>query len=181
MSVYFIRAGENGPIRIGFSTQIFMRKKSLVPWSPYPLTLLAEIPDGTMAIEAMLHRRFHQYRFNRDWFSPAPEILSLIDEVKRGGTVVANEYELVYPVTAIYRRSTLRRVMNRMNIAPSELATAMGVKRQTVHSWCSTWLPPAWFPHFRAIAKDRGVDVRPGDVWEQIRPTLTPSTESKVA
>lgn len=77
MSVYFIRMGENGPIKIGVSDQPHLRLKSLSPYSPYDLIPLG-VMDGDEAEERALHRKFRKLRENGEWFEPHQDLLDFI-------------------------------------------------------------------------------------------------------
>lgn len=89
--VYFIRSGENGPIKIGKATGgAESRLSDLQTGNPERLTIVATVPGG-LAVEAMFHRRFAAYRRPiGEWFDPGPELLAFIDGIvwgNKGGTV----------------------------------------------------------------------------------------------
>lgn len=66
--IYFIEAGDGGPIKIGVTKDIDKRIKQLQPGTTAPLRLLASIP-GSHADERTLHRYFAVERRNGEWFS----------------------------------------------------------------------------------------------------------------
>jgi len=75
--VYFVQSGDDGPIKIGFSTNIRMRIDNLSVGSPDPLHLLAAIRGGR-AEERKMHRMFKDARLHGEWFEPVPELLETI-------------------------------------------------------------------------------------------------------
>jgi hypothetical protein len=76
--VYFIQSGgEDGPIKIGVTTDPALRVKRLQTGSAAPLRLLGTI-KGDEALERAYHAHFAAYRLRGEWFSPAPEVLAAI-------------------------------------------------------------------------------------------------------
>ncbi len=73
--VYFIRQGEEGPIKIGQTRNVRARMQSLQTGSPYPLLLLALLP-GAAREEAELHDRVAAHSLTGEWFKPEPELLA---------------------------------------------------------------------------------------------------------
>ncbi len=83
-SVYFIRAGQAGPIKIGVSTDPLFRMKQLQTARNEPLVLLATI-NGDMTTERVLHARFAELRIRKtEWFAPGRNLLSYIQGVIDG-------------------------------------------------------------------------------------------------
>jgi hypothetical protein len=78
--VYFIQAGYNGPIKIGFSEDPDVRLEQLQLSSPAPLFLLVQTP-GCLELEREYHRRFESGRMMREWFQHDTE--GLAEEVFR--------------------------------------------------------------------------------------------------
>ena len=76
--IYFIQAGNDGPIRIGYAAKVGHRIKMLQRRSPVPLRLLATI-DGSVELEAYLHNRFWHLRQHGKWFKADQEILDFIE------------------------------------------------------------------------------------------------------
>lgn len=75
--VYFIQAGDAGPIKIGFSSKVDIRIDALQKANAEKLNLLATI-SGTLIMEAELHQRFAEHRIRGEWFRPAAELLAAI-------------------------------------------------------------------------------------------------------
>lgn len=80
MWVYFIQAGDSGPIKIGSSNSPTTRLSELQIGSALDLRLLRQLP-GTADDERALHARFAAHRIRGEWFEPSPEVL---EEVSRG-------------------------------------------------------------------------------------------------
>lgn len=75
--VYFIQA-QSGPIKIGHTTKTpAARMRELQIGSHEDLKILAT-QLGTVLDERNLHRRFVHLLIRREWFKPAPELLSYI-------------------------------------------------------------------------------------------------------
>lgn len=82
--IYFIKPiGMNGPIKIGRSESTDRRLDDLMAWSPFPLEIIVEIPS-LPRLEGRIQSTFEQHHLHREWFTAAPEILSLIEKLKAG-------------------------------------------------------------------------------------------------
>jgi hypothetical protein len=73
--VYFIQATavENGPVKIGRTTNLRKRFGDLQTAHPWPLSLVGFIPledeSGQIEQEAALHERFKHFRLQGEWFA----------------------------------------------------------------------------------------------------------------
>lgn len=65
--VYVVQAGEDGLCKIGTTTSLDQRMRTLQSHSPLPLTLLGTVAGGR-AMEASFHRQFARYRQHGEWF-----------------------------------------------------------------------------------------------------------------
>jgi Meiotically Up-regulated Gene 113 (MUG113) protein len=66
--IYFVRAGKDGPVKIGFTYgDPVLRVSDLQIGNHLPLILLKSIP-GTLADEAAFHRRFARQNLRGEWF-----------------------------------------------------------------------------------------------------------------
>jgi hypothetical protein len=81
-NIYFIRSGNDGPIKIGRARDVARRVRTLQTASAAPLVLLGVIP-GDGKVERRLHRRFAANRIRGEWFRATPELLAHIDALTR--------------------------------------------------------------------------------------------------
>jgi DNA-binding NtrC family response regulator len=73
--IYFIQAGENGPIKIGVTGgEVCERVKQLQTASPYKLNLIA-IENGFKDAEIILHNKFKHLRMEGEWFGPGDDLV----------------------------------------------------------------------------------------------------------
>lgn len=86
-TVYFFRASGTGRIKIGFTARdVAKRLQSVHAGSPVPVELLTSVTASTRQ-EALLHIHFMACRVHGEWFEPHPDLLALIDEVAKTGTL----------------------------------------------------------------------------------------------
>lgn len=78
--VYFVQAGRDGPIKIGFSKRSGLRLRDMQSGSPVRLHLLCVVPGGRL-LERTLHRAFDRQRLDGEWFRPSQELLALVAEL----------------------------------------------------------------------------------------------------
>lgn len=78
--VYFIQAGNGGPIKIGRSNSPTDRLTTLQTSHSEELVLLA-VTKGGERLEKSLHMKFKQHRLRGEWFEPSPAILSEIESI----------------------------------------------------------------------------------------------------
>jgi Meiotically up-regulated gene 113 len=67
MPVYFIRAGEDGPVKIGWAANVEKRRKTLQTAHHRPLHLI-RVVDGDIETERWFHRRFSEGWLKGEWF-----------------------------------------------------------------------------------------------------------------
>jgi hypothetical protein len=79
--VYFIRAGD--AIKIGYTTNLAARKRSLETASAVPLELLGSV-SGDRREEARLHREWWHLHIRGEWFHADEELLRYIREQVNG-------------------------------------------------------------------------------------------------
>lgn len=79
--IYFIQAGEDGPIKIGYTRSAPRKRlKELQTAAPQKLRLLGTT-DGGRLEERALHRAWGDERLQGEWFNPVPSLLALVAEV----------------------------------------------------------------------------------------------------
>ena len=75
--IYFLRATDGGPIKIGTSIQLTERLKVLSKETGQDLEVLAVV-DGGRGEEQALHGRFSHLRVVNEWFEPGDDLLGFI-------------------------------------------------------------------------------------------------------
>jgi len=75
--VYFAQADRTGEIKIGFSTDVHNRLYLLGNLHSTAMALLGWVPGGPK-VEREMHAKFAVFALGREWFSPAPEVMSFI-------------------------------------------------------------------------------------------------------
>lgn len=96
--VYFL-GGPCGHIKIGFASDIRSRMRELQVGNPEELTLYAYWP-GTMADEALAHKRFYLSRIRGEWFSRSGDLIRTVMSLqaaaaRRAGISLSREAEVV--------------------------------------------------------------------------------------
>ena len=70
--VYFVQAQGNGPIKIGYTTDVAQRFAWLRAHNAYFVTLVGLVVDeNAKQVGRALQRRFARYRIHDEWFSPS--------------------------------------------------------------------------------------------------------------
>lgn len=77
-SLYFVQRGAGGPVKIGVSTDVASRVRTLQCASEDELRLLVTVPTSELA-EREAHRRFAPYRIRGEWFRAEGELLAFIE------------------------------------------------------------------------------------------------------
>ncbi|HET7342866.1 MAG TPA: ORF6N domain-containing protein [Methylomirabilota bacterium] len=72
---YFIRAGMDGPIKIGSTRNFDARFRSLMTMSPLPLNVVAILRGDH---EAECHAQLRRFRLHGEWFAPSPFVMAFI-------------------------------------------------------------------------------------------------------
>jgi hypothetical protein len=75
MAVYFIRAGEDGPVKIGTADNVPVRMNALQNAHYEPLILVRQL-TGNRHLEMRVHQRFRHLRIRREWFRFDPAMLT---------------------------------------------------------------------------------------------------------
>lgn len=74
--VYFVRAGADGPVKIGLSRDVAKRLTKMQTDTPAKLVLLGVVA-GEGEAERALHAELAAYRLNGEWFAPSEEVLAV--------------------------------------------------------------------------------------------------------
>jgi hypothetical protein len=77
--VYFIQAGDYGPIKIGFSNNPYRRAQALQVANPELLRVVLTYP-AKPDTERDTHRLFRKFKIGGEWYHPQP---ALVEYIKR--------------------------------------------------------------------------------------------------
>lgn len=77
--IYFIQVGNDGDIKIGYSTNIKSRMSTLQTSIPVTIKLLGYI-CGDITIEKELHKKFRIFKVKGEWFKCTKDIIDFINE-----------------------------------------------------------------------------------------------------
>jgi hypothetical protein len=75
--VYFVRAGDDGPIKIGYAREPQRRLNAMQADNHMQLHLLATLPGGP-ELERALHYFFAPLRVRGEWFRNAPPLSTFV-------------------------------------------------------------------------------------------------------
>lgn len=75
--VYFVQAGDDGPIKIG-STGNPRHRLAMLQSAHYDLLTMLGTCGGGFAREYALHEELAAHRIRGEWFAPAPEVLAVV-------------------------------------------------------------------------------------------------------
>jgi len=138
MPVYFIQAGESGPVKIGKAGDPIARLKALQTGSAARLNLLAVID----ADEHALHDRFADHRVAGEWFALVPEIAAMIETCR-----YTPPKRHVHPASDLIDRwGGTTKTAERFNVLPS-----------AVSNWRRTGFPPRLHYRIATEAKAEGI------------------------
>lgn len=87
-SIYFIQAGEDGPIKIGWAVNPEARMRTFQTANFLPLRMLFSERYRSIlfakAIESDLHTEFKDYRIHGEWFAPESRLIRAISDFCSG-------------------------------------------------------------------------------------------------
>ena len=86
MTVYFARAGQDGPVKIGRAADPEKRIRDLNVGAPVPLRLVRVIA-GNSHEEAQLHRRYRAQRLHGEWFTWSDDMMATEVEPPKASAV----------------------------------------------------------------------------------------------
>lgn len=80
--VYFLRVGDDGPVKIGFTSHSEPSKRigELQAGCPWPLNLIGFVA-GRKPHENWLHEKLLAHRMTNEWFEPAPLVIETVGQV----------------------------------------------------------------------------------------------------
>lgn len=128
MSVYFIQARNDGPVKIGFTSAHPMHKlATLQSYNHDELSVIGFIEGATYADETALHHRFAAERIRGEWFEPSAEIIALASQHKVAATPKPKR-----PCLATKGHKKLLRFMGEKNVTQTDLARRVGVSTSCI-------------------------------------------------
>jgi DNA-binding transcriptional regulator YiaG len=157
MAVYFIQAGDDGLIKIGYAEDVVQRFGKMKVDSPLPLTILT-VEDGSVEREAELHKRFSKSRERGEWFRPTDDLLDHI------GTLPPFEFTRSRAAFS-EKRSELAQWLVRNDLTLEEFAKLLGTTQATVSRWTDGINIPRR-DAMRAIVQITNGEVQPSDFFE---------------
>jgi hypothetical protein len=86
--IYFIQAGDDGPIKIGSAKSPGERLATHQTSNHEELRIVATIPASSRNLERSIHASFAKHHIRGEWYHPAPEIMKIIETrriIARGG------------------------------------------------------------------------------------------------
>jgi len=84
VDIYFVQAGESGPIKIGFSDQDVDGRIATMQTANAETLHLRALIRADISLETDLHSVLGEDRMQGEWFRPSARLLELIDLVNAG-------------------------------------------------------------------------------------------------
>lgn len=82
MTIYFIQAGDRGPVKIGHAKDVFRRLASIQTHN-HKECILLRVRRGGVHEERHLHHRFMQYRVHSEWFSLKGDLAAYLKSLRK--------------------------------------------------------------------------------------------------
>lgn len=156
MSVYFARQGITGNVKIGFTTDIVKRIKSLQTGQPHHIWLM-RLFDGDQQDEKAAHRRFAHLAIGREWFRFHPDMMGDVGLQEMPAPEIGRYHKHNWPCSAgDYERELHKEALAAIG-GPDELA-----RRCSVPPWSVTnggngyFISPSWFGAVAIVLAERG-------------------------
>jgi hypothetical protein len=149
--VYFIQAGEDGPIKIGYSARPENRLRELQLGNWQDLFLLKKI-RGSSELEATYHSKFADAHIRSEWFHPIAPLTELIEGLE-------SEPITLSPILRYSRDGDLKRPKKITDIeqrikasgaSVDDLCAAAKIHRATWQRWKAGIVGPT-FTNWRAV------------------------------
>jgi hypothetical protein len=143
MSVYLIRCGESGPVKIGKADDVPNRMWKLQAGNHEILVLLRTL-DGGRQTESWLHRHFGRLHIRAEWYAFDPEMLVIVPP----GETVGRHKSYDAPLKQVFQ-----------NVGPTELARSLKVTPSAVTNW--ERIPARHLPRIEHLTGIPGRELRP--------------------
>lgn len=168
MFVYFIQAGEGGPIKIGVASKWETRFSKLRADNHEEVRLVGFL-DGDKQIEAGLHDRFAPDHIRGEWFRPSPALLAYIAENAKKPDRVPTEKRLTWRHKPIVSHRDLIRALGGPTVLAPALSRACHVDmtRSALYAWSKNGIPWRWRFVIARMADREGLSV-PEDLADHL-------------
>lgn len=77
-SVYFIQAGFDGPVKIGYTAREPEERMAALQVSHWEQLRLVAVIPGDRSLEAGFHAALRPHRIRGEWFLPTPTVLAVV-------------------------------------------------------------------------------------------------------
>jgi hypothetical protein len=156
--VYFIRAGDIGPIKIGMSRNVESRLAKMQTDTPMLLKLLGCIPGGKTE-EHNLHLRLSAYRVSGEWFRPDPVVIAAVErELASHGTT-----DYLFPRAPFVPKSPLQAWRMKSRLSLNEFAKLAETNAATISRVENNLVYGTVALHF-AIFRATNGEITPNDL-----------------
>jgi Meiotically Up-regulated Gene 113 (MUG113) protein len=153
MPVYFIQAGDDGPVKIGWAKQPAKRIAQLQTGHHVALNLL-RLVDGDLRDEARFHKAFREQRIVREWFMFDPLMLTLPvpkPEPKR----VVDKLISTPKMPRMTEYSEVRDTLEKLG-GINAVASTLGLTRRAVKVWIKNGrMPYYWQTQLAEMARGK--------------------------
>ena len=130
--IYFIRSGNKGPIKIGYTDENFdQRFKSLQTGNPYKLKLVGMI-EGDALKEAELHRKFEKHHIRGEWFKSDREIIDYIFQNKEHDSIDVSQGIDLPEILENIERQYIEQALDLTNWNQPKAAKLLGISFRSI-------------------------------------------------
>lgn len=128
--IYFLQANGDGPIKIGFTTNDPVRRKTMLQTGcPWPVKLIGAI-EGTESQEKQIHLLLSRWKTSGEWFESHPIVLAAINEALSVGNRVVIEGRKTKKISHPLKLWRLGR-----SITQDQLGELLGVDKMSISRW----------------------------------------------
>lgn len=135
MSVYFVQAGDGGPIKIGYATDVAARLSKIQADNAADIKLLLVL-GGDFELERELHQCFASANIRGEWFHPVRDLLDTIE--------LNTPPAAAPPMTAYVLPDVPRHVEILRAVGVQKVAAERGLSINTVRAWEQRDSIPSW-------------------------------------
>jgi hypothetical protein len=131
--IYFIQAGDGGPIKIGYVTHVD-QIKTWQEGSPVPLKILTTF-EGGLEVEAYLHSKFSRLKQHGKWFKVSQEILDFIKNSSLPLDLLEDKPGSTHKMMSNKLNQMLLKIkyQNRVGVDWQDIARELGMSTERLH------------------------------------------------